>query len=75
MIASCHLNEKKRRVVSFCAGVNRGVVSRRLGSVSDIELSAVFSNEAPLSRWLDVVTYTVCLGFRRGRYNYTFGVP
>lgn len=75
MIASCHLNEKKHRVLSFCASPDKRTVSYRFGISSKIELNAVFSNESPLSRWVDVANYTVYLGFRRGKYSYVFGVP
>lgn len=75
MIASCNLNEKKNRVLSFCASPDKKIVNYRFGFSSKIELDAVFSSEAPLSRWVDVATYTVYLGFRRGKYSYVFGVP
>ena len=75
MIASCHLNEKKSRILSFCASANKKIVNYRFGSSSRVELNVTFSSEAPLSRWVDAATYTVYLGFRRGKYSYVFGVP
>ncbi|MCK1792054.1 hypothetical protein [Pseudomonas violetae] len=75
MIASCHLNEKKNRILSFCSSADKKVVSYRFGLISKVELDAVFSSEAPLSRWVDTATYTVYLGFRRAKYSYVFGVP
>lgn len=75
MIASCHLKEKKNRTLSFCASSDKKKVSYRFGSNSKVELDTVFSIEGPLSRWVDVVTYTVYFGFRHGRYSYVFGVP
>lgn len=75
MVASCHLNEKKNMVLSFCANPDKKTVNYRFGFSSKIELDAVFSSEAPLSRGVDVAAYTVYLGFRRGKYSYFFGVP
>lgn len=75
LIASCHLSEKKKRIISFCASADKNLVSYRFGLGSAVELDAVFSNEVPLSRWMDIATYTVYFGFRRGGYSYVFGVP
>jgi hypothetical protein len=74
VIASCHISAKNK-IVSFCSSSDREKISYRFGVVSKIELEAVFSNNIPLSRWVDVATYTVYLGFKRREYNYVFGVP
>ena len=66
---------RKNRVLSFCASADKKIVNYRFGLSSKVELDAVFSSEAPLSRWVDTATYTVYLGFRRAKYSYVFGVP
>jgi hypothetical protein len=73
VIASCHLNERSNRIVSFCASADK--INYRFGSSSKMELIAVFSSEDRLSRWVDRATYTVYLGFERAKYSYVFGVP
>lgn len=75
MVASCNLNEKRNRMISFCADVTKQVISYRFGLSSGVEIDSVFVSEKPLSRWVDAATYTVYLGFRRGGYSYVFGVP
>lgn len=62
-------------MLSFCASSDKKKVSYRFGFNSEVELDTVFSIQVPLSRWVDVVTYTVYFGFRGGRYSYVFGVP
>ncbi|WP_223515943.1 hypothetical protein [Pseudomonas sp. GL-R-26] len=75
VIASCRLSEAKGRVVSFCASANKKTISYRVGSNSDLEMNIQFSNKKPVSRWLDVGTYTTYFGFRRAAYSYVLGVP
>lgn len=75
MIASCHLSEKKRRAVSFCASADKSIINYRFGLRPDITMASSFSNAVPLYRWEDAATYTVYLGFREGNYSYVFGVP
>lgn len=74
-IASCELNEKKSRNLSFCADIDNKTISYRFGSRTKKELNIVFSSQAPLSRWVDTATYTVYFGFRRGEYSYVLGIP
>jgi hypothetical protein len=75
VIASCRLDEAKGRVVSFCANTNKNIVTYRVGSNSDLEMDIKFSKRKPVSRWLDIGTYTTYFGFRREAYSYVFGVP
>ena len=75
MVASCHLDDGKSGIVSFCASTSEQIITFRSGSVSNKGSSVVFSEINPISRWVDAATYTVYLGFRLGRYSYVFGVP
>lgn len=75
IIASCQLEEAKSRTVSFCASADRAMVSYRFGLSTNVEINSVFFSDRTLSRWVDLATYTVYLGFRRGEYSYVFGVP
>lgn len=76
IVASCHLNEKKSRIISFCASTDKKIINYRFGLQSKIELDVSFSGDAQLSRWVDIATYTVNFGFRHGEgYSYIFGIP
>lgn len=72
VIASCKIG---RKVLSFCANQDGSLVSYRYGVKSKIELGVIFNSENPLNRWVDAATYTTYLGFRRGKYSYSFGIP
>jgi len=75
LVASCRLNEKKDRYLSFCASVDKKTVTYRFGTESKIELDAIFSSNTPMFRWVDNATYTTYFGFRLAEYAYIFGVP
>lgn len=47
LVASCSLDEKKNRVVSFCASTGSKVIFYRFGTKSRIELMRVFFNRKP----------------------------
>lgn len=72
VIASCRIGGKE---ISFCSAQSGGYVAYRYGVKSNIELRVKFDKKYPLSRWVDLATYTTYLGFRRGRYTYSFGMP
>lgn len=48
------------------------LVRYRFDLSSNVEKDSVFLSGVPVSRWVGAATYTVFLGFRRGRYNYIF---
>lgn len=75
MIASCHLHEGKKRVVSLCASADGAMVFYRIGKEQNMELVNGFSKRRVLSRWVDKATYTTYFGFRLPPYAYVFGVP
>lgn len=75
MIASCRLDEKQGRVISLCSGGELGTVNYRIGTKSNVELDVAFTRTVPISRWVDVATYTTYFGFKRSGYAYVFGVP
>jgi len=75
MVASCNLDENKNRTLSFCSDATQKIMFYRFGTASDIELEVVFSDKNPVSRWVDIATYTTFLGFRIDKYTYTLGVP
>jgi hypothetical protein len=75
MVASCSLNEKKNRILSFCASADKKTIFYRFGTKSTIELMKSFSIEKPVFRWVDAATYTTYFGFRSSGYSYVFGVP
>ncbi len=74
-IAACQLSEPKKRLFSFCTKRNSDVVSYRFGTARNIELEIDFNKENRVQRWTDLATYTVYLGFKRGDYAYSFGIP
>ncbi|MBL0455615.1 hypothetical protein JD499_00020 [Aeromonas enteropelogenes] len=74
-IAACQIDEPKERLISFCLDKKRDVVNYRFGKKKSMELTTKFTNENQLQRWTDVGTYTVYLGFKRGEYSYSFGIP
>jgi hypothetical protein len=75
MIASCNLDEKINRTLSFCASTDNKKILYRFGTKSTIELIKGFSSENPVFRWIDTTTYTTYFGFRSSGYAYAFGVP
>ncbi|WP_139208485.1 MULTISPECIES: hypothetical protein [unclassified Pseudomonas] len=75
MIASCRLDEKKQRTVSFCSSADQKRVTYRIGTVSTMEMDVTFPEDSRLYRWVDRATYTVYFGFRVMKYAYIFGVP
>lgn len=75
MIASCLLNEKKQRILSLCSSADKLNISYRFGTRSKVELDVIFSNKEPVSRWVDVTTYTTYFGFRLKEYAYVVGIP
>jgi hypothetical protein len=75
MVASCVLNEKKRRVLSFCSSADKKTIVYRFGVEQKIDLINDFSVRSPVSRWIDKWTYTTYLGFRVNEYSYVLGVP
>lgn len=72
VVASCGVG---RKILSFCSNQDGSVVAYRYGVKTKIELGVIFSPKNPLSRWVDAATYTTYLGFRRGKYSYSFGIP
>lgn len=74
-IAACQIDEPKERLISFCLDNKTDVVNYRFGKKNSMELITTFTNENKLQRWTDVGTYTVYLGFKRGEYSYSFGIP
>ena len=75
MVASCRLDEKKNRILSFCASADSKTIFYRFGTGSTVELMKNFSSENPVFRWIDAATYTTYFGFRSSEYAYVFGVP
>lgn len=75
MIASCHLSERKNRIVSLCASADGAMVFYRIGKEQNMELVNGFSKRRVLSRWVDKATYTTYFGFRLPPYAYVLGVP
>jgi hypothetical protein len=74
-IAACQIDETKERLISFCLDKKRDVINYRFGKKNSIELTTKFTNENKLQRWTDMGTYTVYLGFKRGEYSYSLGIP
>lgn len=75
IVASCRLDEKKNRVLSFCTSADSKTIFYRFGTRSTIELVRGFSSKNPVFRWVDAATYTTYFGFRSSGYAYVFGVP
>lgn len=74
-IAACKIDEPKQRLVSFCLDKKKDVINYRFGRKNATELVVEFTNKDQLQRWTDAGTYTVYLGFKRGEYSYSFGIP
>ncbi len=73
-IASCQADSEDK-VFYFCANVPDDGVRYISGTKSEITYERLFSNNEPLSRWTDLATYTVYLGFRDKEFTYVFAVP
>lgn len=75
MVATCVLNEKKSRTLSFCSSADHKKMHYRVGSKTKLEMDVSFSKKKPMSRWVDIGTYTTYFGFRSMDYAYVLGVP
>ncbi|GAB1108665.1 hypothetical protein [Aeromonas caviae] len=74
-IAACKIDEPKQRFISFCLDKKTDVINYRFGRKNATELAVEFTSKNQLQRWTDAGTYTVYLGFKRGEYSYSFGIP
>ncbi len=73
-IATCQADSEDK-IFSFCANIPGDGVRYRSGTKSEITYERHFSNKDPLSRWTDLATYTVYLGFRDKEFTYVLAVP
>lgn len=73
-IATCQADSEDK-IFSFCANIPGDDVRYRSGTKSEITYERHFSNKDPLSRWTDLATYTVYLGFRDKEFTYVLAVP
>lgn len=73
MIATCDLKtEKSSR--SIC-GIGDETVFYRSGTREHLDFAIEFNPPSPITRWIDLGTYTTYFGYRDGERAYILGVP
>ncbi len=73
MIATCDL-ETEHSSRSIC-GLGNDTVYYRGGTRRNLDFVIEFTQSFPISRWLDLGTYTTYFGYRDDERAYIFGVP
>ena len=73
MIATCQI-ERNKTTMSICAADGDKVVYRS-GTPEKLDPVIEFTQASPLTRWVDLGTYTTYFGYRAGEYAYILGVP
>lgn len=71
IVASCQLNEVKKRKISICYSSLKEKAFYRIGKdINNLEMTKEFTKNEPLIRWLNLGTYTTYFGFKNGTYYY-----